>query len=174
MFNFSHILSDLQAAIAVVAARERHLTVLLVAVWGKIARMASRLERLVALWRAGTLPGQREPRQRGPRPDRADQFARAKTIFPTSPAWLITRVQNAVGYGLQLQHLLSDAECAAFLAAVPQAGRILRPLFHMLGVRPTPPALRKPPTQAVYPPPAAPLAAMVEGVPPSSVIFSGA
>ena len=38
MIDFTTILSDLQAAIAVVAARDRALTVLLVAVWGRIGR----------------------------------------------------------------------------------------------------------------------------------------
>ena len=56
MFSFSNILRDLQAVIAAKAARERALTVLLVAVWGRVARMRTRLERLVALWRAGKLP----------------------------------------------------------------------------------------------------------------------
>jgi hypothetical protein len=59
MLNFSFILTGLQAAIAVVSARERHLTVLLVAVWGRIGRMRVRLERLIRLWRAGMLPKQR-------------------------------------------------------------------------------------------------------------------
>ena len=36
MFNFAALLSSLQAAIAVVAARERLLTVLLLAVWGRV------------------------------------------------------------------------------------------------------------------------------------------
>jgi hypothetical protein len=51
MLNFGNILSDLQAAIAVVSARRRALTPLLVAVWGRIGRMRVRLERLVAMWR---------------------------------------------------------------------------------------------------------------------------
>ena len=56
MLNFTSVLTALQAAIAVVAARERALTVLLVAVWGRIGRISTRLERLIALWRAGMLP----------------------------------------------------------------------------------------------------------------------
>jgi hypothetical protein len=53
MLNFTIVLTGLQAAIAVVAARERALTVLLVAVWARIGRISTRLERLIALWRAG-------------------------------------------------------------------------------------------------------------------------
>ncbi|MBC7634106.1 MAG: hypothetical protein H7251_00750, partial [Acetobacteraceae bacterium] len=52
MNNLFLILADLQAAIAARAARDRNLTVLLVAVWGRIGRIRRRLERLIALWRA--------------------------------------------------------------------------------------------------------------------------
>ncbi|MBV8522612.1 MAG: hypothetical protein JOY71_10905 [Acetobacteraceae bacterium] len=37
-----------------------------------------------------------------------------------------------------MQYLLADPEMAALLADVPQAGRILRPLCRMLGIRPEP------------------------------------
>ena len=53
MNSFAPILRALQAAIAARAARDRSLTVLLVALWGRVARMGTRLERLIALWRAG-------------------------------------------------------------------------------------------------------------------------
>ncbi len=136
MHNFSIILSALQAAIAVVAARERSMTVLLVAMWGRVARIGSRLERLVAQWRAGTLPPPPVARTRV-----AGTTAR-RPNYPTAPKWLLrTLGHDAVAAGLQLQHLLTDAECVAFLAAVPQAGRILRPLLRMLGVAPLPAAV---------------------------------
>ena len=50
---FTILLTNLQAAIAVVAARDRGISAFLVLVWGRIGRARSRLERLVALWRAG-------------------------------------------------------------------------------------------------------------------------
>ena len=154
MNSFSAILSDLQAAIAVVAARERALTVLLVAVWARIARMRTRLERLVALWRAGKLPKARAPRAGRVSAPRS----KPRLKFPTGPAWLARRVWAARPFGTQLAHYLTDEECVAFLAAVPQAGRILRPLFHMLGVEPVPEGVRKV-KRAV--PDAAPVAEMV-------------
>ena len=154
MHSFTAILSDLRAAIALVAARDRMLTVLLVAVWARIARMSTRLERLIAQWRAGTLPKARAAR--------VGRIYAPRTTprlkFPSAPAWLIVHVRGAVPFGTQLAHFLSDAECAAFLAAVPQAGRILRPLFHMLGVAPVPEVVRRV-TPAV--PAAAPVAEMV-------------
>ena len=130
MMNFSILLTHLQVAVAVVAARDRCLTALLVAVWGRIGRMRTRLERLIALWRAGILPT--------PRKSRAGEVhissVRTPSIIPTTPAWLLVAVREAGPTRAQLEHLLSDAEWVEFLAAVPQAGRILRPLCRMLGI----------------------------------------
>ena len=127
MVNFSFLLTNLQAAIAVVSARERHLTMLLVAVWGRIGRMRTRLERLIALWRAGMLPN--------PRKSRAGEVrtgVRSESVIPTAPAWLLVVVREAAPIGAQLESMLSQEDCVRFLAAVPQAGRILRPLLRML------------------------------------------
>ena len=136
MFSFSNILSDLQKVIAAHAARNRALTVLLVALWGRVARMRTRLERLVALWRVGKLPKARAP---GVRTAAAAKPARAQQSFPTSRAWLTRKLgYEAAVYGGQLRHLLTDAECAAFLEACPQAGRVLRPLLRMLSGDPLP------------------------------------
>ena len=140
MLNFLAILSDLRAAIAVRAARDRMLTVLLVAVWGRIARMGTRLERLIGLWRAGTLPQPAAPRAaRVYKPGSTPRLQ-----FPTGSGWLLRKLGHEVAaYGSQLQHLLTEAECVAFLAACPQAGRILRPLLRMLTVDPLPEVVRK-------------------------------
>ncbi|MBC7636228.1 MAG: hypothetical protein H7251_11565 [Acetobacteraceae bacterium] len=156
MFNFSRILTDLQAAIARRAARDRTLTVLLLAVWGRIARMRARLERLVALWRAGVPP--LAPVPRAPRTSRAGQLTTIPN-YPTAPDWLVrTLGHEAVAVGLQLRHLLTEAECEAFLAAVPQAGRVLRPLLRMLSGDPLPEVVRA--VKQVAPVPA-PIAEMV-------------
>ena len=128
MNHFSIIFTNLKAAIAVVAAREPALTALLVLVWGRVSRMAARLERLVALWRAGKLPARR-PSRAG-----AVRATGIRERYPTAPGWLVAEVWEARAYGSQLAHALAEAEMVAFLAAVPQAGRILRPLYRMLGV----------------------------------------
>jgi hypothetical protein len=130
MLNFTAVLTGLQAAIAVVAARERALTVLLVAVWGRIGRISTRLERLIALWRAGMLPKPRTWRGRVP----GTPVNKPLSAFPATPAWLLVAVREAAPFGARLENLLSEAECAAFLAAAPQARRLLRPLCRMLGV----------------------------------------
>jgi hypothetical protein len=130
MLNFATLLTGLQAAIAVVAARERTLTALLVAVWGRIGRISTRLERLIALWRAGQLPKARAARG----PVAGAQGGKPRSALPTTPAWLLVAVREAAPYGVRLEAILSEAECEAFLAAVPQARRLLRPLCRMLGV----------------------------------------
>ena len=141
MFSFSNILRDLQAVIAAKAARERALTVLLVAVWGRVARMATRLERLVALWRAGKLPKVRAPRVAVARVDTPRATPRLK--FPTSQGWLSRKLgYEVVAFGSQLTHLLTEAECSEFLAECPQAGRVLRPLLRMLIFDPPPEVVR--------------------------------
>jgi len=160
MNRFSLILSGLQAAIAARAARDRSLTVLLVALWGRIARMGLRLERLVALWRAGKLPKKRAPRAVPARDRAADN--KPKITYPSAPGWLRQRLGHEVGaYASQLHHLLTDAECAAFLAAVPQAGRILRPLLRMLSADPLPVAVRRAQPPVPGPMPAAPMPGIV-------------
>ena len=142
MNPFAPLLTRLQAAIAARAARDRGLTALLVALWGRLARMGTRLERLVALWRAGKLPAARAPRAVAAR-DRAAR-TEPKIIFPAGSGWLLRKLGFEVAaYGSQLQHLLTDAECKAFLAAVPQARRILRPLLRMLTVDPLPEVVRR-------------------------------
>jgi hypothetical protein len=133
MLHFTSVLTGLQAAIAVVAARECALTVLLVAVWGRIGRISRRLERLIALWRAGMLPAPRAQRARRGRTP-GTPATKAVSAFPTTPAWLLVAVREAAPYGARLESLLSEAECEAFLAAAPQARRLLRPLCRMLGV----------------------------------------
>ena len=161
------ILSALRAAIAARAARDRALTVLLVAVWGRISRMGARLERLIAQWRAGTLP-----KQRAPRAVRASApVGEGRVRCPTGRVWLIARVPGVGAYGTQLAQVLTDAECQAFLAAVPQARRILRPLLRMLGVEPLPDLVR--PEKPAMPEPIAALAPEGVGVLPV-VHFSGA
>jgi hypothetical protein len=135
--TFAAIIAGLRAAIAPLAARDRARTALLVLLWGRLARSAARFERLFARWRAGTLPR--------PRPARAGQRTRRQPHphLPANPAWLVAMVRETAPMATQLQHLLAHPDMAAFLAAAPQAGRILRPLCHMLGL-PRPPQTRPP------------------------------
>ena len=129
MLNFTHILTGLQGAIAVVSAREHALTALLVVVWARIGRIRTRLERLIALWRAGMLPKARAPRAIG-----GQGGGRRGSALPSMPGWLVAAVGEARVSGAQLEQMMGEEECARFLAEVPQARRLLGGLCKMLGV----------------------------------------
>ena len=148
MFNFSTILAGLHAVIAAKAARDQTLVALVVALCGRLARMGTRLERLIARWRAGTLPPPRAARPGEARAGEARAEAQAERAvsiirFPSAAGWLRLKLGYEVSvYGGYLQQQLTEAECAAFLAACPQAGRILRPLLRMLTADPVPEIIR--------------------------------
>ena len=83
MFSFTLILAGLRAVIAVAAARDRTQAAFWVALHTRIGRMGQRLERLIARWRAGTLPA--------PRASRAGEACASRALpalrFPTSKGW---------------------------------------------------------------------------------------
>ena len=65
--------------------------------------------------------------------------------LPARFGWLLRFGSEVACHRSQLEHwLTTNPELGKLLAAAPQAGRILRPLCHMLGI-PLPPALRLPP-----------------------------
>ncbi|MCC6716387.1 MAG: hypothetical protein IT555_00740 [Acetobacteraceae bacterium] len=131
---FANILTGLRAAIGAHLGRDRTRADLFMLAWARIGRAAQRFQRLFDRWQAGALPR--------PRPSRAGRpgTKREKPHFPTGRAWLVAAVgYQAAGHASQLQHFLARPDLADFLAAAPQAGRILRPLCRMLGL--TPPAM---------------------------------
>jgi len=98
----------------------------------RLGRMAVRLQALFDRWRTNTLSRPRAARATA-RPSRAGR--QAAPCLPRAHLWVIAHVGwQAACHGSQFQHLLDDPEIPEFLAAAPQAGRILRPLCHMLGV----------------------------------------
>ena len=114
---------------------------LIMLIWSRLRRMATRFAALAARHEAGRLPAPRR-RPRTPRPPSA--HPRPPQALPRDVAWLLRLVPESASAASQLQHLLADAEMASLIAAAPQTGRILRPLCRMLGLRP-PAALRLPP-----------------------------
>ena len=56
-----------------------------------------------------------------------------KLFRARSRAWAGARVFELRGYASPLSHLLANPGMAPFLAACPQAGRLLRPLCHAIG-----------------------------------------
>ncbi len=105
---------------------------LLALLWSRLRRTALRFARLAEKFRAGTLPLPRR-RRRAPRKVQPPPLR-----LPRGFAWLLRRLPQAASAASQLQHLLADPAMAELLAAAPQAGRLLRPLCQMLGVRPPP------------------------------------
>ena len=141
--HFRTILSGLQAVIGIVANKEPARDLLLARIYYHLNRTIQRFEKLVTNWRAGTLPKPGKPRPG--RPTRPQTTPR----LPNSYAWLIRNVDhyNFRGHASQLQHFLATPECAAFLAEVPRAGRILRPLAKSLALQmpgDPPPPMPKP------------------------------
>ncbi len=130
--RFAHLVEGLRRAIAARGVGLGLALPLMLLLWSRLRRTAERFARLAAKVRAGTLPPPRR-RLRSPRPARPQPLR-----LPRGVAWLLRRLPQAAAAASQLQHLLADPAMADLLAAAPQAGRLLRPLCQMLGVRPPP------------------------------------
>ena len=149
--TFAGIIALLCRAIAAGAARNKLAAPLLLLLWPRLHRLARRFAGLAARVAAGTA-ARRPPTVPRPAAERSRPPYRR---LPRRFAWLVRLVPGAAAAGSQLCYLLATEDMANLLAAAPQAGRLLRPLCRMLGVRP-PPALT--PALALKPPPARPLA----------------
>ena len=141
--SFRAILSGLQVVIGIVAANDRARGAFLACIHNHLNRTIQRFEKLVTHWRNNTLPKQGKPRPGRP------SHARSTARFPTGYAWLIRNVDhyNARCHASQLQHFLATPEFIQFLAEVPRANRILRPLAKSLGIQmpgDPPPPMPKP------------------------------
>jgi hypothetical protein len=109
--------------------------------WHSLADTRRRLAALHARFAAGRLPA--APRRATPRPaaDRAARMRRPPRI-PRGPVFL----QYGLGcFVPELRELVEHPEMRALLAASPQAGRLLRPLWRKLTTDPLPEVLRLPP-----------------------------
>ena len=92
--RFSAIIIDLRAAIAAQAARNHAQSALLMFVLNYLSRANARLQRLVAHWRAGTIPA-----PCAARPGRTHTPSTAPRM-PAAYAWLVARVgYTAAGHG---------------------------------------------------------------------------
>ncbi len=157
------ILHDLRAVVAPHAFSHPILGPLLTLVWRYLSRPAQRLERLIARWQSGRLVAPRARPPGGAPGDTARKQREAKPRLPSGHAWLVRMLQRTAQFSGQLEALVARPEMAELLAAAPQAGRILRPLFTMLGVRPFPAVLRRP---GAKPPPPGPILSRPSRRPP--------
>jgi hypothetical protein len=106
--------------------------------WGRMRRLGERFARLKARLAAGTL---RPPRARGDAEARAGDAGRERVrrpplpFLPRSFGWFARMVPGAGPVAQDFERLLAGPEMPVLMSAAPQAGRILRPLAHMLGIR---------------------------------------
>jgi hypothetical protein len=156
---FAAIIDGLCAAIAVRAAAERGFAPLAMLLWSWLHRVARRFTTAAARARAGTLPPLRvqvRVRNATPRP--------SPPRLPRGFAWVLRAVPLARPFASQLEAFLVTPEVAALLAAAPRLARPLRPLCHILGVRPAP---LPPPARPAAPRPAAPRPTPTHTAPPA-------
>ena len=134
------IVGAMRGALAARCAKDRAAAPLILLAWTRLGRLAARFERLMAQVRAGRLPAAPVVRRRAPavprrfRPPGVPQPLR----LPRGFGWLLRLVRETAAFSGQVETLLADPEMAALLATSPQARRILRPLCHMLAIRPGP------------------------------------
>ncbi len=140
--RFAHLIEALKRAMAEgIGRRHETLGPLAVLLWRYLARTLRRLAALHARFAAGTL-ATAPRRSTAPRPaaDRPTSTRRPPRI-PRGPVLLRYYLVHFVA---PLRALLEEPEMRALLAASPQAGRLLRPLWRKLTTDPLPEVLRLP------------------------------
>ena len=136
--RFAFVIAALCRMAASRAGRQRQIAPLVLVLWPYLRRLQTRFDGLIARLRAGELAPS-PPRQRT-KPD-GETGARPSDRPPQLPrrfAWLLDLVPEAAQLGTHVRLVLADPETAALLQATPQAGRLLRPLCRMMGIRPEP------------------------------------
>jgi hypothetical protein len=105
-------------------------------------------QRRLAALHARFVAGKLAAAPRAPRPG-AERVPTERTLSerrpPAIPPGPVLLTVFRAGFDEMLQALLDDPEMRALLAASPQAGRILRPLWRKLSPLPLPAVLRLPP-----------------------------
>jgi hypothetical protein len=126
-----------------------------------LIRTARRFERLAGKIAAGRLPQRRA---------RASRPGSRPIALPRQYAWLIIDLRHeAAAYRNYLESLLGEPALKEILAAVPHAGRLLRPLCRMLALPAVgSPKASAPPAAGTEPPQAEPEPAPQAPPPPPS------
>ncbi len=145
--HLTHIVATIRAVIGLlippVAARETH-ALMVQKLYNRVGRAARLFARLYDLWRANRLPAPRPSRARTPKAQTAPTRPLPPPI-PRAKGWFMNAGQHHAGLAhFQLNAFLERPDLPAFLAAVPRAGRYLRPLCRLLAV-PQPAFLALPP-----------------------------
>ncbi len=108
--------------------------------WNRLQRLSRRFTLLYQRWQSGTLPKPHPHRTRArPAAPQDANTAPPPTLplrLPRSFGWVNHRIPESAPPAGMLDAMLHqrEGEVRAFLAAAPQAGRLLRPLCQALGV----------------------------------------
>ena len=171
--HLTHIVAVIRAAIglliAPVPAKETQ-ALMVQRLFNRVGRAARLFARLYDLWRANRLPTPRPSRARTPK---AQPALPLPPPIPRAKGWFMTAGQHHAGLAHHhLNEFLARDDLPAFLAAVPQAGRYLRPLCRLLAV-PQPAFLALPPRPRPKrtPRPATPRAPNLRNASPRSFIL---
>ena len=143
--RFTWLIDGLCRAIGSDAYKRRVDAVLVLAIWNRVRRLSERFLAVVARVQSGR-PRRRHEKSPDPdrsalRPDppqvreREKSAANAAVKLPREFGWIRTLLPETGQYAGVLAYLLRDPEMAALLEKAPEAGRMLRPLCHLLGVR---------------------------------------
>ncbi len=147
--RFARIIEDVCHAVAACGGRGRLAGPLVILLWTRLRRLATRFAALAArAAEPGRGRSQAAARRPRPKPDALPDTpqdtphrAARRPGLPLRFGWLLRLAPEASASGSQLRALLTEPEMAALLAAMPRLARMLRPLCRMLGVVPPgPPA----------------------------------
>ena len=99
----------------------------------RLNRLAQRFRALFARYPAGTVPPPIQRKSRAGIPDSRPPSPR----LPATRGWIGAHIAQAAPCAGSVEHLLhNEPAMRAFVTAIPQAGRLLRPLCRMLGLNP--------------------------------------
>jgi hypothetical protein len=129
---FARLVATLCGFVAVRGGRDPSVTGLVLLLHGRVSRIRQRFTRLVAKLMTGWRPAALAPR--APRTDARVREAQAR--LPSGSAWLFHLLKHeAAAARAHLEQVLADPAMQAVLAEVPAAGRLMRPMCRMLGVK---------------------------------------
>ena len=152
------LIDGLRKALGAAADRTRTHGPIWLLAWIRLQRIRNRWVAYVAKYRAGTL----RPvavRVRPPRPQRYGPPAPRPALRLSGKfGWMVTMAPETSPFRSGIEQLLADPETAAMLAIAPQLGRTLRPLCHMMRIKPpfALPRRPRPPRKKPAPPPPEP------------------
>jgi hypothetical protein len=131
--SLSAVIVALRVAVASWGGRRLLDEALVHLVHRRLGEILRRIEGMVARYQAGTL---RPAGVRGAgEPARRPRLEAGARLWPGRFAWLVREAGwEAAGFGCQLRALLETPEMVEFLAACPQAVRVLTPVCRMLAI----------------------------------------